>query len=589
MPALHRARVRGREDRPVAAVAQGAADAPPGMRPISNVVDITNYVMLLDRPPAARVRPRPRRRAAARRARRARGRDDRHARRPDAHARGGRDRHRRRRRPDVAGRRHGRRALGGRATTRRACCWRSPSWHAPTIHRTSTRLGLRSEASARFEKGLSREQAMEALDRRDEADDRAVRRALVPGTIDVGGPGPDPRADPPAARARRAGCSAWRSRAERRREILRVARASGSSRRRRFASSSRTSAACDVTREADLVEEVARIEGLDKLPATLPSRRGASGRLTPEQRARRRAEDVLVGRGAVRGRRLVVHRARRRRPPAAARRTTRAAASSRIENPMSEDHSRPAHDAARLAARHRPLQRRARHRATSRSSRAARSTVDAGERRAEAPAARGRRRWARSSPAALEPESWGATDDRARGTSSPPRRCSARCSTRCASRGTCARPATRSCIPAAPRASSAARPSWAGSARSTRSSRARGTSTAPSPRSRSTSASPSRRRPTEIPFTPYTSFPPVLRDLAVTRARRTSRAREIVDVAAAAGAPSRAARSSTSTATRSRCTSPSVRPTARSPTRRSTSACEAIVAALAELGVTQRA
>src|SRR5205085_4782121 len=36
------------------------------------------------------------------------------------------------------------------------------SWDGPNIHATSLKLGLRSEASARFEKGLSVEQAMEA-------------------------------------------------------------------------------------------------------------------------------------------------------------------------------------------------------------------------------------------------------------------------------------------------------------------------------------------------------------------------------------------------------------------------------------------
>src|SRR5262249_36189526 len=53
----------------------------------------------------------------------------------------------------------------------------------------------------------------------------------------------------------------------------------------------------DVTREADLIEEVARIDGLERLPATLPKRRDAYGLLTREQRLRRRAVDALVGRG----------------------------------------------------------------------------------------------------------------------------------------------------------------------------------------------------------------------------------------------------------------------------------------------------
>ena len=45
------------------------------------------------------------------------------------------------------------------------------------------------------------------------------------------------------------------------------------------------------------MEEVARLWGLDRLPSTLPSRRGAVGRLAPAQRLRRRAEDALVGAG----------------------------------------------------------------------------------------------------------------------------------------------------------------------------------------------------------------------------------------------------------------------------------------------------
>jgi phenylalanyl-tRNA synthetase beta chain len=53
----------------------------------------------------------------------------------------------------------------------------------------------------------------------------------------------------------------------------------------------------DVTREIDLVEEVARVHGLDRVPFTLPERRAMFGRLTQEQRLRRLVEDVLAGCG----------------------------------------------------------------------------------------------------------------------------------------------------------------------------------------------------------------------------------------------------------------------------------------------------
>jgi phenylalanyl-tRNA synthetase beta chain len=53
----------------------------------------------------------------------------------------------------------------------------------------------------------------------------------------------------------------------------------------------------DVTREIDVVEEVIRIHGLEKVPFTLPLRREMFGRLTNEQRLRRVCEDVLVGAG----------------------------------------------------------------------------------------------------------------------------------------------------------------------------------------------------------------------------------------------------------------------------------------------------
>jgi phenylalanyl-tRNA synthetase beta chain len=170
------------------------------------------------------------------------------------------------------------------------------AWHAPTIHRTSTRLGLRSEASGRFEKGLSTEQTMEAQAVAARLMVEVCGARLVPGTIDVGGaaPEPDPLRLRPARVERLLGMAVPR---DRERAILESlgfgVEDAGEDLSVRVPHFRRA----DVTREADLVEEVARIEGLGELPATLPSRNGVAGRLTFAQRARRRAEDALVGRG----------------------------------------------------------------------------------------------------------------------------------------------------------------------------------------------------------------------------------------------------------------------------------------------------
>ena len=53
----------------------------------------------------------------------------------------------------------------------------------------------------------------------------------------------------------------------------------------------------DLAREIDLIEEVARVYGLDRIPATLPPRRIGRGGLNRSQTARRNVEDLLVGAG----------------------------------------------------------------------------------------------------------------------------------------------------------------------------------------------------------------------------------------------------------------------------------------------------
>jgi phenylalanyl-tRNA synthetase beta chain len=170
------------------------------------------------------------------------------------------------------------------------------NWNGPNIQRTSSRLALRTEASGRFEKGLSPELALEGQALAVKLMVELCGARVVGGTIDVGGPGPAAA----TIRLREARVEALLGLAIPRDEQARMLEALG------FGVAGADDGLDvsvphwrrnDVTREADLVEEVGRIWGYEKLPITLPSRNGVSGRLEPEQRLRRRAEDALIGAG----------------------------------------------------------------------------------------------------------------------------------------------------------------------------------------------------------------------------------------------------------------------------------------------------
>ncbi len=172
------------------------------------------------------------------------------------------------------------------------------TWVGPNILRSSKRLGLRTEASARFEKQLHPELAMAGQRLAAKLMIELCGARMVPGTID---------AYPALARPR-----VIDLRVERLEGLLGQAIDAGEItqilRRLGFAVEARAPAVLgvpvpywrdvDVQREADLIEEVARIHGLERLPITLPSRRRAVGRLTHGQRLRRRLEDSLRDRGA---------------------------------------------------------------------------------------------------------------------------------------------------------------------------------------------------------------------------------------------------------------------------------------------------
>jgi phenylalanyl-tRNA synthetase beta chain len=171
------------------------------------------------------------------------------------------------------------------------------TWVGSNILKTSSKLQLRTEASARFEKQLHPELAMAAqrLAARLMVDLCGAR--LVPGTIDVY-PNPLP---PQSVRLRLARVT----------KLIGVEvpedEARGILERLGFGVSEAAPGEWDVAvpywrevdvyREADLIEEIARVYGLDKVPTTMPARRDAVGRLTPEQTLVRGVEDELRDHG----------------------------------------------------------------------------------------------------------------------------------------------------------------------------------------------------------------------------------------------------------------------------------------------------
>jgi phenylalanyl-tRNA synthetase beta chain len=181
------------------------------------------------------------------------------------------------------------------ATTRVAM--EAATWNGPNILKTSSKLALRTEASARFEKQLHPELALAAQRLAARLMVELCGARLVSGTAD-----PSPSVEPATRillRTERVeGLLGERIEAPESQSILE---------RLGFGVSARDGDLdvevpyfrhYDVSREADLIEEVARIHGLENLPATLPARNQAVGRLTREQKLRRLSEDFLHARGS---------------------------------------------------------------------------------------------------------------------------------------------------------------------------------------------------------------------------------------------------------------------------------------------------
>jgi phenylalanyl-tRNA synthetase beta chain len=167
------------------------------------------------------------------------------------------------------------------------------NWNGTNILGSSRKLGLRSEASSRFEKQLHPELCMRAQRIASRLMVELCGAKLVPGTIDVAAEAPEPHRLRLRA-SRVVGLLGMEiSQADQKTYLERLgfeAEADGED----LVVVVPPDRHYDVTREADLIEEVARVHGLDEhLPTTLPSTGRAVGGLSREQRLRRRAEDAL--------------------------------------------------------------------------------------------------------------------------------------------------------------------------------------------------------------------------------------------------------------------------------------------------------
>jgi phenylalanyl-tRNA synthetase beta chain len=198
-------------------------------------------------------------------------------------------------------------------------------WEPLAIRRAAKALGMHTEASHRFERGADPEGPPEALDRIAHLLAKIGAGTARPGLLDrYVSPRSRRRATlRPARAAAILGLKVPEA------EAARILKGLGFQVRKVAREGIAVEVPTwrgDVSREADLIEEVGRHFGLDGIPSTLPPARGVEG-LRPEQSSERAVREVLAGAGLTE----VVNyaftaRADRWVPPGPA-----------LENPLAED------------------------------------------------------------------------------------------------------------------------------------------------------------------------------------------------------------------------------------------------------------
>jgi phenylalanyl-tRNA synthetase beta chain len=189
--------------------------------------------------------------------------------------------------------------MGGRdsevGAAPRAVLLESANFDPVTVRRTAKRLGLHSEASHRFERGVDPEGTIGALE----------RAVSLLGQVAGGKPAGNVidryprRAKPPSILLRRPRVDDIVGVEIKPAEIEKILKRLGCKIQRRGKAAFNVippTYRSDLSREADLIEEIARLHGYDKIPSTLPRAR-VGGRPDARLRWERGLRSYLIGEG----------------------------------------------------------------------------------------------------------------------------------------------------------------------------------------------------------------------------------------------------------------------------------------------------
>ena len=164
-----------------------------------------------------------------------------------------------------------------------------------SIRKTSSRLNLRSESSSRFEKGINNDTVLEALDFAAAMLQELANGTVLAGRVQAGSVDTEPVQVSTSLDYVNVRLGTELTFADIEDVFAKLGfgltgdadKFTVSVPRRRW----------DISIQADLVEEIARIYGYEKLPTTLPEAAGTAGELTETQALRRKVRSIAEGAG----------------------------------------------------------------------------------------------------------------------------------------------------------------------------------------------------------------------------------------------------------------------------------------------------